>query len=66
MCQDEEAERASAEMAAVKADNSRWKARVTQLIEKHQKISPEQMKKVRKSVMSVTFIMASQADMVSK
>ena len=34
-------------MTAIKADNQRWKARVTQLIEKHQKISPEEMKKVQ-------------------
>merc|ERR1719192_1621858 len=44
---EEEAEKTSAEMTAIKADNQRWKARVTQLIEKHQKISPEEMKKVQ-------------------
>ena len=35
------------DFSAIKDDNQRWKQRVTQLIEKHQKISPEEMRKVQ-------------------
>merc|ERR1711860_434376 len=40
-------EKSSAEITALKADNLRWRQRVTQLIEKEQKINPEEMSKVQ-------------------
>jgi hypothetical protein len=44
---EENEDKVNGEMIALKADNLRWRARVTGLIEKHQKISPEEMKKVQ-------------------
>ncbi len=40
-------EKASLELSALKADNQRWRQRVNQLIEKHQKISPEELLKAQ-------------------
>lgn len=40
---EEAEENAGAEMEALKADNQRWRSRANQLIEKHQKINPEEL-----------------------
>ena len=40
-------EKSSAEISALKADNLRWRQRVNQLIEKEQKINPEEMSKLQ-------------------
>ena len=35
------------EMKTLKEDNQRWRQRATQLIEKHQKVNPEEMKRLQ-------------------
>merc|ERR1711884_436747 len=40
-------EKSSAEISALKSDNLRWRQRVNQLIEKEQKINPEEMSKLQ-------------------
>ena len=57
----EQNDKTQVELSAVKADNLRWRSRVDQLIEKHQKVSPEEMMKVqnentglKKKVMELT------------
>ena len=40
-------DRQKAEMSAIMADNQKWRSRVSGLIEKHQKINPEEMKKIQ-------------------
>jgi hypothetical protein len=44
---EENAEKVNGEMIALKADNLHWRASVTGLIEKHKKISPEEIRKVQ-------------------
>ena len=43
----ENEDKSNAELAALKADNKVWRDRAKQLIEKHQKISPEEMMKLQ-------------------
>ena len=43
----EEMDKEKAENVTLKTDGQRWRQRVNQLIEKHQKISPEELLKVR-------------------
>ena len=40
-------DRQKSEISALMADNQKWRNRVTGLIEKHQKINPEEMKKIQ-------------------
>ena len=45
--QEEMHERQKAELSALMTDNQKWRNRVSGLIEKHQKINPEEMKKIQ-------------------